>query len=142
AQVMEKHKLIEKHAAEMGISDLTVNWINFSGAGAGTDAFLAGQVDILSVGASNLLVLWERSKGAVRGLVSLSALPLTLISRDPDIQTIADLTSDDKIAVPTIKVSTQAILLQMEAAKVFGPENAEKLDDLTVQLGHPDAVIA
>ena len=41
--------------------------------------------------------------------------------------------------MPTIKVSTQAILLQMAAAKMFGDKNYAKFDANTVQLGHPDA---
>ena len=41
-----------------------------------------------------------------------------------------------------MKVSSQAVLLQIAAQKAFGPGNATKLDPLTVQLGHPDAVAA
>ena len=43
--------------------------------------------------------------------------------------------------MPTLKVSTQAILLQMAAEKTFGPDQTTKLDANTVQLGHPDAAI-
>jgi len=41
--------------------------------------------------------------------------------------------------VVAAKSALQAILLQMEAAKVFGPENYAKLDPLTVSLPLPDA---
>ena len=65
-----------------------------------------------------------------------------MYSRDPRIKTLADIGPGDKIAVPTIKTSTQAILLQMAATKMFGPENYGRFDPNTVQMGHPDAFVA
>ena len=56
--------------------------------------------------------------------------------------TLADYGPTDKIAVPTVRVSTQAILLEMACAKAFGSDQWAKLDANTVQLGHPDAAIA
>ena len=54
--------------------------------------------------------------------------------------TPADFTKKDKIAVPTVKVSTQAIVLQMAAAKEFGQAEYTRLDKLTVSLSHPDGM--
>jgi NitT/TauT family transport system substrate-binding protein len=67
---------------------------------------------------------------------------MTLISRDPHIKSIKDFTPNDKIAVPTVKISTQAIVLQIAAAEAFGADQWAKLDSNTVQLGHPDAFAA
>ncbi len=44
--------------------------------------------------------------------------------------------------MPSVKISTQAIMLQMAAAKAFGEKNYAKLDPLTVSLSHPDATLA
>jgi NitT/TauT family transport system substrate-binding protein len=44
--------------------------------------------------------------------------------------------------VPAVKVSVQAILLQMEAAKVFGEKEFTKLDTQTVSMTPPDATVA
>ena len=44
--------------------------------------------------------------------------------------------------MPSIKVSVQAVLLQMAAAAAFGDENYAKLDPLTVSMSPPDATIA
>src|SRR6202158_3957631 len=140
SHIMEKQKLIEKHAALLGVSGVTTKWITFSGGGAQTDALLAGGVDILCTGTGNLLLLWDRTKGGVKGIVATSAQPMSLISRDAHIKTIKDFGPNDKIAVPTVKVSTQAIVLQMAAAKLYGDDQWSKLDSNTVQLGHPDAV--
>ena len=43
---------------------------------------------------------------------------------------------------PSIKISTQAIMLQMAAAKAFGEKGFAKLDPLTTSLSHPDATLA
>jgi NitT/TauT family transport system substrate-binding protein len=142
SHIMEKQKLIEKHAAALGLPAITTKWITFSGGGAQTDALLAGGVDILNTGTGNLLLLWDRTKGGVKGIVATSAQPMTLISRDPHIKSIKDFTANDKIAVPTVKISTQAIVLQIAAAEAFGADQWAKLDSNTVQLGHPDAYAA
>jgi NitT/TauT family transport system substrate-binding protein len=142
SHIMEKQKLIEKHAAALGVPDVTTKWINLSGGGAQTDALLAGGVDILNTGTGNLLLLWDRTRGGVKGIVATSAQPMTLISRDANIKSLKNIGPNDKIAVPTVKVSTQAIVLQIAAAELFGADQWAKLDANTVQLGHPDAYVA
>jgi NitT/TauT family transport system substrate-binding protein len=92
-----------------------------------------------------LLVLWSRTKGTpqeVRGISALSSQPFLLNSRDPAIKTIRDFKDTDRIAVPAIKVSVQAITLQMAAAKAYGTKEFAKLDPLTVSMSPPDATIA
>ena len=142
SHIMEKQKLIEKHAAALGVPGVTTKWITLSGGGAQTDALLAGGVDILNTGTGNLLLLWDRTRGGVKGIVATSAQPMTLISRDANIKSLKDIGPNDKIAVPTVKVSTQAIVLQIAAAELFGADQWSKLDANTVQLGHPDAYVA
>src|SRR6266436_1496538 len=142
SHIMEKQKLIEKHAAALGVPGVTTKWINLSGGGAQTDALLAGGVDILNTGTGNLLLLWDRTRGGVKGIVACSAQPMALISRDANIKSIEDIGPNDKIAVPTVKISTQAIVLQIAAAEMFGADQWLKLDANTVQLGHPDAYAA
>jgi NitT/TauT family transport system substrate-binding protein len=140
--IIEKQKLIEKHAAALGVPGVSTKWITFSGGGAQTDALLAGSADILNTGTGNLLLLWDRTRGGVKGIVATSAQPMTLISRDPNIKSLRDFGPSDKIAVPTVKISTQAIVLQIAAAETFGADQWSKLDPNTVQLGHPDAYAA
>src|SRR6187431_381105 len=88
--VIERQKLMEKHAARLGLADLKINWVMLGGGGAQTDAMLAGSVDIVNTGVSNLLLLWDRTKGGVKGVVATSAQPLTLISRNPNIKSLKD----------------------------------------------------
>src|SRR4051795_9021247 len=140
--IIEKQKLIEKHAAQLGLPNVATKWITFSGGGAQTDALLAGGVDILNTGTGNLLLLWDRTRGGVKGIVATSAQPMLLISRDPNIKSLKDIGPNDKIAVPTVKISTQAVVLQIAASELFGADQWSKLDANTVQLGHPDAYAA
>ena len=65
---------------------------------------------------------------------------MQLNTRNPNVKSIRDLTEKDKIAMPAVKVSMQAIVLQMAAAQVFGEANYAKLDGLTVSMAHPDAM--
>ncbi len=139
SHVMESRKLVEGQAAKAGVANLKVNWLILAGGGAQTDALLSGNVDVVNTGTGNLLLLWDRTRGRVRGIVASSAQPAILLTRDPRIKTLADYGPGDKIAVPTVGVSTQAILLQMAAIKMFGEAKVNHFDPLTVQLSHPDA---
>ena len=69
-------------------------------------------------------------------------MPITLVSRNPAVKTIADFTDRDRIAVPAVKVSIQAMWLQMAAERIWGPEARHRLDPLTIGRGHPDAMAA
>jgi len=143
--VMEHQKLIEKHAKLLGIPDVKVSWLVFNGPAAVNDALLSGTIDIASGGVPGLLVLWAKTKGTpqeVRGVSALSSQPFLLNSRNPDLKTIKDFKASDRIAVPAVKVSVQAIMLQMAAAKAFGEKEFAKLDVQTVSMSPPDATIA
>ena len=140
--VMEQQKLVEQAADKLGLKGLSVKFITFGGGGAATDALLSGNVDIVTTGASNMLLLWDRTRGQVKGLAGASATPMWLVSRDPAVKTLEDLKPSDRIAVPTVKVSSQAIILQIAARKLFGDAKADHFDGMTVTLGHPDAAAA
>jgi NitT/TauT family transport system substrate-binding protein len=143
--VMEHEKLIEKHAAALGIPDAKVSWFKFNGPTAVNEALISGNIDIGSGGVPGLLTLWARTKGTpneVRGIAALSSQPFLLNTRDPRIKTIADFKDTDRIAVPAVKSSVQAMTLQMAAAKSFGVKQFDKLDHLTVSMTPPDATVA
>src|SRR3954449_13459062 len=89
--IIEKQKLIENHAVRLGLPGVTTRWVTLSGGGAQTDALLAGGVDILCTGTGNLLLLWDRTKGGVKGIVATSAQPMSLISRDERIKWLKDI---------------------------------------------------
>ena len=140
--VMEQLKLFEKQAEARGLTGSKATWLTFTSGGASTDALLSGNVDLVTSGASNLLLLWEKTRGEVKGVAGASAIPMILVTRNPAVKTIRDFTERDRIAVPTLKVSMQATVLHLAAEQAFGMEGRDKLDSITVQLGHPDATAA
>ena len=143
--MMQDAKLVEKHAKAAGLGELKVTWAQLGGPGAMNDALLSGGLDFASGGVPSLITLWAKTKGtplSVRGVGALNDMPVELITSNPKVKTIRDFTEKDKIAVPSVKISTQALLLQMAAAKEFVEANYEKLDPFTVSMPHPDAMTA
>ena len=142
--VMERDKLVEKHARAEGLGEIKVNWVSVAGPSVMNDGVISGALQFIAVGAPSLITLWDKTKGnvQVKGMSAMTTYPLYLNVRNPDLKSIKDFTDKDKIAVPSVKVSTQAIMLQMEAARLYGDANYTKLDALTVGLSHPDALLA
>ncbi len=140
--VMEQQKLVEAAGKALGLPALTAKFVTFGGGGAATDALLSGNVDVVTTGASNMLLLWDRTKGQVKGLAGSSATPMWLVSRNPAVHSLRDLTSADRIAVPTVKISSQAIILQIAARKLYGDADFAHFDTMEITLGHPDAAAA
>jgi NitT/TauT family transport system substrate-binding protein len=140
--IMEQNKLIEKHADAMGIKDLNVSWRMFNSGASFNDSLISGNIDMAVAGTTNLILLWSKTQGAMKGYAGVGAIPLTLVTRNPNVNSVADFTSEDRIAVPTVKLSSQAIVLQMAAEKQFGLSGRDRINALTVSMGHPDGVIA
>jgi len=142
--VMERDKLVEKHARALGLGEVKVSWVSVAGPSVMNDGVISGAIQFIAVGAPSLITLWDKTRGnvQVKGVSAMTTYPLYLNVRNPAVKSIQDFSDKDKIAVPSIKVSTQAIMLQMEAARVFGDANYAKLDPFTVGLSHPDALLA
>ena len=142
AVIAEKLGLVEKHALAAGLNDFKTTWTRLTNGGASNDALLSGGVDLVISGGPNMLILWGKTNGDVKGLVATAALPMLLVSSNPNVRTIADLTAADRIALPTIKVGTQPAVLQLAAEKQFGLASLDRFNAMTVAMGHPDALIA
>jgi NitT/TauT family transport system substrate-binding protein len=143
--VMEHEKLLEKHAAALGLTDVKIAWATFNGPDAMNNALISDSIDIVAGGVPGLVTLWARTKGTaneVKGISALSSQPFLMNTREARIKSIADLKDSDRIAVPAVKVSVQAVALQMAAAKMYGQANYGKYDPLTVSMSPPDATIA
>jgi len=144
--VMEKLQLVEKHAAAAGLGDVKVTWSVIDGGNVVNDAMLSGALDIAAGGVPGFLTLWDKARTVpqyeVKGLSAVGAGSVWLVTRNPNIKTLADFTDKDRIAVPGIKTSFVAIVLEMAAAQAFGKANYARLDPLTVSLPHPDALTA
>jgi len=142
--VMQELKLIEKHAKAAGL-DVTSEWATFRSSDVMNDALISGSVDFVSLGVPGIITINSKTKttsNEVKGVLGLNISPLMLVVRDPSIKSLKDFKDNHRIAVPAVKVSNQAIILQMAAAKEFGEAKYAELDKLTVSMSHPDATAA
>jgi NitT/TauT family transport system substrate-binding protein len=134
--VMEKYRLIEKHA------NVKVHWINIGGPAVMNDALLSGSADFITAGPPAFITLWDRTLASarVKGVAAMSSMPMYLNTRADHLKKLDDVTEKDKIAVTAIKVSIPSIVMQMYAKQKYGQPT--HFDKFTVTMTHPDAVIA
>jgi NitT/TauT family transport system substrate-binding protein len=141
--VMENQKFLEKQLAKAGAPDTKVEWTRISGGALVNDALLAGNMDVAVGGIGPLATIAGRTAGTpqeVKGIAAVVSQPIYLNCNDPRIKSIADLGEKDRIAVPAVKVSIQAVILQMDAAKRWGDKEANKIDRFTVSIPSADAI--
>ncbi|HVX75644.1 MAG TPA: ABC transporter substrate-binding protein [Bradyrhizobium sp.] len=139
ALVMKHEKLLEACLADQGMASTKVEWFELTGS-AQTDALLSGNLDFTSGGVTELATLWAATHGKVKAISAESAVPNDLVTTNPKIKTLKDFGPDDRIALPAVKVSPQAIMLQMAAQQTFG--DPQHLDALTVAMRPADATVA
>ncbi|MBV8651425.1 MAG: ABC transporter substrate-binding protein [Alphaproteobacteria bacterium] len=144
--ILRDRKLLEKHAASAGLGGVAVSWQLLDGGNVINDAMLAGALDIAGTGSPGFVTLWAKAHGIARseiiGVCGLSTCALALNTNRPEIKGLADFTPGTKIALPGIKTSLAAVVLEMLVAKEFGQANYAKLDPMTVGVPHPEAYAA
>jgi len=144
--VVVSQGMVEACAKDKGLGDVKVTMHRFSGGAAVNQALLSKNVDFAAGGIGPLLKIWDKTKGRlnVKAMTNLAAMPLKLNTNDDRVGKLEDYVglSDHKIATPSVKVSIQAVVLQMAAEKKWGKGNAFKLDDMTVSMKHPSAMAA
>lgn len=140
--VIKNQKLLEKHLAKNGLPNTKVGWAQTTGGAAANEALISGNVHVVSGGIGPLLTIWDKTKGNadVKGIGCFDATALYLNSINPAVKTLKDFTDKDRIALPAVKISIQAVTLKMACDKDFGQQ--DKLDHLTVSMSHPDATAA
>lgn len=141
-QVMVAQKLLQKHATRLGLGELEVSLVKLGSGAAVNDALIAGSIDFAAGGTGPLLTLWDKTRGTldVRAIGSLVSLPMLLNTNRAELKSIKDFTEKDRIAVPAVKVSIQAVVLQMAGKKLFN--NPGHFDAMQVSMRHPDATAA
>jgi NitT/TauT family transport system substrate-binding protein len=142
--VIEDQHLLEKNAKALGI-EVETEWSQRAGPAADLDALLAGQADFIGPGIPTLATVWDKTAGTpqeARALIAMQSMPYVLVTRNPAVKTIADFTDKDKIALPAVKLTGHAIALEMESAKIWGPDQYNKLDSITITRSHADAAAA
>nr|WP_314256823.1 ABC transporter substrate-binding protein [uncultured Devosia sp.] len=142
--IMQNEGMIEENAAQLGVEGLRVEWFRSAGGTTMNDGLISGSLDIAATGFPSFLSLW--SKGGdrlpLKAISSYGSTRLELVTRNPNVVSIADFGDADRIAVPAVKNSVQAMILQMAAAKEWGDDQYDRLDRLTVSRSHADAAVA
>jgi len=142
--ICEDLKLVEKYAHAAGLN-VKASFPRFMSAAQMQDAVASGAVDMGPFGTAPLLAAWEKGKGAPGQILAVSgitSLPLTLLSNQPNEKSVADLTVDDRIAVPTM-TSPQKYLLEIQSEKkAFGWFTYDQIDKQLVAMSHADAIAA
>ena len=143
--VMEHEKLIEKHARIAGLGEIKGVYATTAGPAVMNDAMLAGRIDIGANGPTSIILIWARTKGTdneIKGMAAMITSPMWLNTNKPNIKSVRDISPDDRIAMPGIKTSNQAIVLQMATAQAFGKDQFDKLTATTVAMSHFDSIAA
>jgi NitT/TauT family transport system substrate-binding protein len=141
--IMEDKKLLEEEAKKLGV-EVKTEWLQLSAGSPMNEALISGNLDFASGGVGPLLTIWSRTRAnlKVMGVAAINSMPIWLTTINPDVKTIKDFTEKDRIALPAVKVSIQAVTLQMAAEQTFGPGQHGRLDTLTVSMSHPDGMAA
>jgi NitT/TauT family transport system substrate-binding protein len=142
AILMEEGKLVEKHAAALGLADIKVKYSIITSGGVMTEALLSNSIDMAITGVSNMLLAWSKTNGGVKSVAGMAGVPFRMLTRNPGVKSIKDFGPNDRIAVPTIRVSMQAMMMGIALEQAFGPGQHGRLDSNQVQLGHPEALQA
>lgn len=123
---------------EEKLPDMKIEWVQFGGPTAIREAMLNGEVDFGFMGVGPVLVgisngmEWKYATG-------ISANEVALVTDKPEINSLADFSKADRIAILS-PGCTQHILLCMLAKEQLGEANA--LDQQLVSMSHPDAMNA
>jgi len=141
-----QHKLIEKHAKKAGLGEVKASALRLVGGAAANDAILSGNADFVIAGVAPLLKIWDKTKGNidVKAIMAMAEMPTKFFTNDPRVRTIRDYDGikDHKIGIPAVKVSIQAMFLQMAAENLFGVGQHDRFESLTVSMPHPQALAA
>src|SRR5271165_5511881 len=133
-------RLIEQHAASLGLENLRVNHVPLRSAIVSTDALLAGQLDVIAGTVTSLLVLWDKTNGDIRAVADLGGQVITLVTRNPDVHSIVDFGPSDRIAVPSVRQGPHSLVIGMALDQALGPGSFGKLNSIQIQAGHADAM--
>lgn len=142
--VMQDKRLVEKQARAAGLGEVTASYTPLGNPTTITEATLSGNADFGAAGVPAFIIAWDKTRGNVnlRGLAALNAQPAYLNTNRAEVKSLKDFTEKDRIVVPSVRASYQAIVLQIASEQAFGPGQHARLDTQTVSLAHPDGTAA
>jgi NitT/TauT family transport system substrate-binding protein len=144
--ILRDADLLDAALKQAGLPPIEVEIHNFAGGPEIADGLLSNTLDIGSGGITAMMISWDKTRNsgprAMRGIAALSAMPYELLTDDPALHTLADLTAKDRIGLPAVKISVPAVMLQVAAERLFGAGHEQKFDPITLSLAQPDGATA
>ena len=133
---------IQQRAKAAGLGEVKVTIKHMASGPASSDILLAGDADLAMGGFGPAYVLWDKTRVAqkVRIVTPLSGGSIWLLTNDPRLKSIRDIGPNDRIAVSALKVTAQALAMQMAAAKEYGWDQRGRFDSNLVAMSNPDGM--
>ena len=127
--MMEKNLLLDAYDG-----DIEIEWKEMSNGAEINEGLVSGAIDIGCMGVP-VAITGVMAGSPYKIATGLSAQPYSILSNQDDIQSLADITSEDQIAITNIN-SQPHILLAMACKALLG--DARALDANLVKLGNAD----
>ncbi|MGB8244118.1 MAG: ABC transporter substrate-binding protein, partial [Pseudolabrys sp.] len=114
--------ILQQEATKLGLGKVEAAVNTLSGPAPVIDALLSGSADYGTAALPSLLTLWDKTRGTqneVKAVGTVSNGAMVLYTINPNVKTIADFTEQDRIAVPSLRISFTAMMLEMAAEKIW-----------------------
>lgn len=128
--VMKEQNLIEKY-----YPNVDIEWQVLNSGSAINEAMISGKIDVAAIGAPPFITGVSKDI-PYKMFTGLSGQPNGLITNNPNLNSLSDFTSDNKIALVNFGC-VQHLLLAMASEKEFGDPHA--LDNNITAMALPDA---
>jgi len=140
--IVQERELIQKHAARLGLSDVTVEFSRSPSVAVANEGLITNNVDIALYGMGPMLNVWDKTNGAVKGVMAVSDYTQAVYTVDPKINSLDDLGENDRVAMTDIKTSNQALMMQMQAAEKYGWDGRFHFDPNLIAMFNEDSTAA
>ncbi|SCZ79369.1 ABC transporter substrate-binding protein [Acidaminobacter hydrogenoformans] len=137
-EILKATDLLSSALAKRGLADVTVEYKRLGNTAAIREAMVSGDLDIGFVAIPPFLIGKDRGMDW-RIITGLSESPMALVTKDPELYDLRDLTSAHRILLPQ-PGSVQHILLSMYAEKTL--KDPKAFDNQLMAMSHPDAMMA
>src|ERR1044072_7528264 len=111
-----------------------VEWAILPSGAVTTEAIISNSIDIAITGVSNMLLAWGKT-GNIKMVTGVAGVPFKLLTRNANVKSIKDFGPNDRIAVPTIRASMQAMMMGIALEQAYGIGQHDRLASHQVQLG-------
>lgn len=132
-------ELLPKYAAESGIPDAKVTFVDIMESNKANEALLLNQLDIIFGGASSFGTLYDKDPEKIKILSGGEEFDIWVVCTNPNIKTLRDITPTTKIAMKGMNGGEHQQLRQYAVAE-FGIDSANKFDNNVVVMPRDQAL--